>query len=103
VRQYAQNEHTTLLSGDALLAAGRAEKSSTGVLPGAHRAIEGVSSRFTSAAVAGWPTSPPPFHERFATALASPHEASQAARLTARRSEQARQSVSRLLRTSIRS
>jgi hypothetical protein len=89
--------------GDALRAAGRAcEKSISRVVPGAQPRDRGISSRYQRAA-ASWPASPPPSHERFAAALASLHEAADAARLAARRSDQASQAVSLLLRTSTRS
>jgi hypothetical protein len=89
--------------GDALRAAGRAyENSISRVVPGAQPRDRGISTRYQRAA-ASWPASPPPSHERFVAALASLHEAADAARLAARRSDQARQAVSLLLRTSTRS
>ena len=89
--------------GDALRAAGRAyEKSISRVVPDAQPHDRGICSRYQRAA-ASWPASAPPSHERFAAALASLHEVADAARLAARRSDQARQAVSLLLRTSTRS
>lgn len=89
--------------GEALQAAGRAlESSASRVLPAAQPLDRGICSRYQRAA-ASWPSSPPPSHERFAAALASLHEAADAARLAARRGDQARQDVDVLLRTSARS
>jgi hypothetical protein len=89
--------------GDALRAAGRAyEKSISRVVPSAQPLDRGICSRYQRAA-ASWPTSPPPSHERFAAALGTLHEAADAVRLAADRSDQARQAVSLLLRTSPRS
>jgi hypothetical protein len=88
---------------EALRAAGRAyEKSASRVVPAAQPLDCGLCSRYQHAA-ASWPTSPPPSHERFAAALASLHEAAAAARLAARRCDQARQAVDVLLRASTRS
>jgi hypothetical protein len=89
--------------GDALRAAGHAyENSISRVAPDARPHDRGICSRYQRGA-ASWPASPPPSHERFAAALASLHDAADAARLAARRSDQARQAVSLLLRTSTRS
>ena len=57
-----------------------------------------ISGRYQRAA-ASWPTAPPPTHEGFAAALARLHEAGDAARLAARRCDEARWAVQALLRT----
>jgi hypothetical protein len=89
--------------GCALRAAGRAyEEFASRVAPAAQPLDRGNGSRYQRAA-ATWPVSPPPSHERFAAALASLHEAADAARMAARRCDQARQAVDVLLRTSTRS
>jgi hypothetical protein len=88
--------------GEALRAAGRAcKKSAFRVVPGAQPLDRGIGDRYQRAA-ASWPASPPPSYERFAAALASLHEAADAARLAARRCDRARDAVDGLLRTSIR-
>jgi hypothetical protein len=89
--------------GEAFRVAGRAcETSASRVVPDAQPLDRGICSRFQRAAASS-PASPPPSHERFAAALASLHEAADAARLAARRCDQARQAVDVLLRTSTRS
>jgi len=83
--------------GEALRAAGRAyESSASRVVPGPRLVDRSVCSRYQRAA-ARWPASPPPSHERFAAALASLHAAADAARLAARRCDQAREDVEVLL------
>jgi hypothetical protein len=57
-----------------------------------------ISGRYQRAA-ASWPTAPPPTHEGLAAALARLHEAGDAARLAARRCDEARWAVQALLRT----
>lgn len=89
--------------GEALRAADRAyERSASRLVPAAQPLDRGICSRYQRAA-ASWPASPPPSHERFAAALASLHEAADAARLAARRCDEAREAVDVLLRTSARS
>jgi hypothetical protein len=58
-----------------------------------------ISGRYQRAA-ASWPTAPPPSHEGFAAALARLYDAGDAARLAARRCDEARWAVHALLRTS---
>jgi hypothetical protein len=83
--------------GEALRAAARAyEKSASRVVPAAQPLDPGICARYQRAA-ANWPASPPPSHERFAATLASLHGAAAAARLAARRGDQARQAVDLLL------
>jgi hypothetical protein len=84
---------------EALRAAGRAlETSAARVVPAAEPLDHGICSRYQRAA-AGWPLSPPPSHERFASTLAGLHDAAGAARLAARRCDEARRTVDALLRT----
>jgi hypothetical protein len=88
--------------GEALRVAGRAcQKSAFRVVPGAQPLDRGICSRYQRAA-ASWPTSPLPSYERLAAALASLHEAADAARQAARRCDRAREAVDGLLRTSTR-
>ena len=88
---------------EALRAAGHAYATSASrVVPAAQPLDRGICNRYQRAA-ASWPTSPPPSHERFAAALASLHEAADAARLAARRGDQASQALDLLLRASTRS
>ena len=89
--------------GEALRAVGRAcERSASRVVPAAQPLDRGICSRYQRA-VANWPASPPPSHERLAATLASLHEAADAANQAAHRCEQASQAVDVLLRTSTRS
>ena len=84
---------------EALRAAGRAlETSAARVVPAAEPSDRGICSRYQRAA-AGWPVSPPPSYERFASTLAGLHDAAGAARLAARRCDEARRTVDVLLRT----
>ena len=84
---------------EALRAAGRAlEASAARVVPAAQPFDRGICSRYQRAA-AGWPTSPAPSYERFASTLAGLHDAAGAARLAARRCDEARRTVDLLLRT----
>jgi hypothetical protein len=88
---------------EALRAAGSAyETWASHVVPGGQPLDRGICSGYRLAA-ASWPDSPPPSHERLAAALASLHEAAGAARLAARRGDEARRAVDVLLRTSARS
>jgi hypothetical protein len=88
--------------GVALRVAGRVyEKSASRVVPGAQPLDRGICSRYQRAA-ARWPASPPSY-ERFAAVLATLHGAAEAARLAARRSDEAREAVSLLLQTCTRS
>ena len=57
-----------------------------------------ICGRYQRAA-ASWPTTPPPSHEGFAGALARLHDAGDAARLAARRCDEARWAVHALVRT----
>jgi hypothetical protein len=57
-----------------------------------------ISGRYLLAA-ASWPTAPPPSHEEFAAALTRLQDAGDAARLAARRCDEARWAVQALLRT----
>jgi hypothetical protein len=85
---------------EALRAAGRAlEASCARVVPEPQADDRGVCDRYGRAA-ASWPDSPPPSHERFAEAATSLHDAAGAARLAARRCDEARRTVVALLRTS---
>lgn len=85
---------------EALRAAGSAlAMSGARVVPAAESHDQGVCGRYQRAA-AMWPTDPPPSHERFAAALAQLHAAAAATLLTARRCDEARQTVETLLRTS---
>lgn len=80
----------------ALRATGRAyETAASRVVPTAEPRDRGITSRYQRAA-AGWPTAPPPSHERFAAALASLRTAADAARLASRRCDQARRAVEAL-------
>lgn len=88
---------------ETLRAAGRAcEGSALRVVPAAESLEHGICNRYQRAA-ASWRISPPPSYERFAAALASLHEAADAARLAARRCERARDAVGVLLQPSLRS
>ena len=83
--------------GEALRAVGRACERATGSLVPAARPLDrGIASRYQRAAES-WPVLPPPSHERFAVALARLREAADAARLAARRCDQARAAVDALL------
>lgn len=83
--------------GQALRLASRACEAATfRVVPGPQPPDRDICSRYQHAA-ACWPSLPPPPHERFAAALASLHEAADAARLAARRCDQAKQAVDALL------
>ena len=68
------------------------------VVPAAEPLDHGICSRYQRAA-ARWPTEPPPSYERFASALARLHDAAGAARLAARRCDEAKRTVRPLLRT----
>jgi len=82
---------------EALRVAGRAlETSASRVVPAVEPSAYG--ERYQRAA-ARWPTAPPPPHEAFAAALARLHDAAGAARLAARRCDEARRTVDVLLRT----
>jgi hypothetical protein len=81
---------------DALRATtGAYEAAASRVVPAAQPLDRGIASRYRRAAAA-WPATPPPSHERFAAALASLHAAADAARLAARRCDQARRAVDAL-------
>ena len=83
--------------GQALRAASHACEAATfRVLPGPQPPDRDICGRYLGAAEC-WQTLPPPPHERFAAALASLHEAADAARLAARRCDQAKQAVDALL------
>jgi hypothetical protein len=85
---------------EALRASGRAlATSASGVVPAAEPRDHGACTRYQRAA-ASWPTTPPPSHEAFTGTLASLHDAADAARLAARRCDDARRTVEALLRTS---
>jgi hypothetical protein len=73
------------------------EASATRVVPAAQPFDRGICSRYQRAA-AGWPTSPAPSYERFAATLAGLHDAAGAARVAARRCDEARRTVDLLLR-----
>ena len=82
--------------GGALRAAGAAyETAASCVVPAEQPSDRGISYRYQRAAAA-WPASRPPSHERFAAALASLHAAADAARLAARRGDEARRAVDAL-------
>jgi hypothetical protein len=84
---------------EALRAAGRAlETSATRVVPAAQPFDRGICSRYQRTA-AGWPVSSAPYYERFASTLAGLHDAAGAVRLAARRCDEAKRTVDRLLRT----
>jgi hypothetical protein len=88
---------------EALRAAGRAcDSAASRVVPSAQALDRSICSRYQRAA-ARWPISPPPSYARFAAALASLHEAADAARLAARRCDRARDAVGVLLQPSRRS
>ena len=88
---------------EALRGAGRAlATSASRVVPAAERFDHTICGRYQRAA-ASWPVSPPPSYERFAAATASLHDAAGAARLAARRCDEARRTVEMLLRTSAHS
>jgi hypothetical protein len=88
---------------DALRATGAAyETAAACVVPAAEPLDRGIAFRYRRAAAA-WPAAPAPSHERLAAALASLHTAADAARLAARRSDDARQAVDALWRTDPRS
>jgi hypothetical protein len=80
---------------DALRAARRAyEAAASQLVPSAEPFDQSIADRYRRAAEA-WPAEPPP-HERFAAALRSLHTAADAARLAARRCDEARRAVDRL-------
>jgi hypothetical protein len=88
---------------ETLRTAARAQQASARrVVPAARGTDDDASSRYRRAAV-GWPVSPAPPHERFAAALASFHEAADAARLAARRCDRAKQAVEALFPPLLRS
>ena len=88
---------------DALRAASRAyTQSAARVVPSAQPLERGVCGRYQRAA-ANWPASQPPSHEQFAAAMASLHQAADAAWRAARRGDRARQAVDALFRPSHRS
>jgi hypothetical protein len=86
--------------GEALRDAGSALATSASRLvpPAKPQDDHSISGRYQHAAVS-WPTAPPPSNEGFATALARLHDAGDAARLAARRCDEARWAVQALLRT----
>ena len=80
-----------------LRAAGEAQQQlARRLVPPAETLEQGACDRYRRAA-ARWPVDPPPSNERLATALGRLQEAATAARLAARRSDQARSAVSDLL------
>jgi hypothetical protein len=82
--------------GAALRAAGASyETAASCVVPAAQPLDRGTSYRYQRAAAA-WPAASPPSHERFAAALTSLHAAADAARLAARRGDEARRAVDAL-------
>jgi hypothetical protein len=82
--------------GAALRAAGAAYGTAAScVVPGAQPSDRDISYRYQRAAAA-WPAGSPPSHERFAAALSSLHAAAAAARLAARRGDDARRAVDAL-------
>jgi hypothetical protein len=93
------NELETL--AEALRDAGSALATSASrvVPPAKPQDDHSIYGRYRRAA-ASWPTAPPPSNEGFAAALARLHDAGDAARLAARRCDEARWAVHALLRTS---
>lgn len=82
--------------GAALRAAGASYATAAScVVPAAQPLDRGTSYRYQRAAAA-WPAASPPSHERFAAALTSLHAAADAARLAARRGDEARRAVDAL-------
>lgn len=87
---------------EAMRDAGRAlAASGSRVVPAAEPLDRSVCDRYQRAA-ASWPTAPSPSHGGFAAALSHLHDAADAARLAARRCDEARRTVEALLRTSER-
>jgi hypothetical protein len=83
---------------EAFRAAGRSLDSlASRVVPAAEPCDPSVCSRYQRAA-ASWPTTPSPSHEAFAAGLARFHDAADAARVAARRCDEARLTVEALLR-----